>query len=88
MRASMARVAFVLLMAFALTAGAQQGRRQDGARERQMTQEERQRMRDDMRDAYRQRQERPQKARQQQMSPEERGRLRRDIEDANRQMRR
>jgi hypothetical protein len=84
----MARVAFVLLMAFALTAGAQEGRRQDGARERQMTQEERQRMRDDMRDAYRQRQERPQKARQQQMSPEERGRLRRDIEDANRQMRR
>ena len=88
MRGSMARLAFVLLMAFALTAGAQQGRRQDGARERQMTQEERQRMRDDMRDAYRQRQERPQKARQQQMSPEERGRLRRDIEDANRQMRR
>jgi len=88
MRGSMARVAFVLLMAFALTAGAQEGRRQDGARERQMTQEERQRMRDDMRDAYRQRQDRPQKARQQQMSPEERGRLRRDIEDANRQMRR
>ena len=88
MRGSMARVAFVLLMAFAVTAGAQEGRRQDGARERQMTQEERQRMRDDMRDAYRQRQERPQKARQQQMSPEERGRLRRDIEDANRQMRR
>ena len=88
MRGSMARVAFVLLMAFALTAGAQEGRRQDGARERQMTQEERQRMRDDMRDAYRQRQERPQKARQQQMSPEERGRLRRDIEDANRQIRR
>ena len=88
MRGSMARVAFVLLMAFALTAGAQEGRRQDGARERQMTQEERQRMREDMRDAYRQRQERPQKARPQQMSPEERGRLRRDIEDANRQMRR
>ena len=88
MRGSMARLAFVLLMAFALTAAAQQGRRQDGARERQMTQEERQRMRDDMRDAYRQRQERPQKARQQQMSPEERGRRRRDIEDANRQMRR
>ena len=85
---SMARVAFVLLMAFALGAGAQQGRRQDGTRERQMSQEERQRMRDDVRDAYRQRQERPQKARQQQMSPEERGRLRRDIEDANRQMRR
>ena len=86
----MARLAFVLLMAFAASVSAQQqGRRQDAGREqRQMTQEERQRMRDDVRDAYRQRQERPQKARQQQMSPEERGRLRRDIEDANRQMRR
>ena len=44
-------------------------------------------MRDDMRDAYRDRsrQDRqPQKARQ--MSPEERGKLRRDIEDANRQI--
>ena len=88
MRDFMVRLAFLVLIAFAATANAQQGRRQDGARERQMTHEERQRMRDDMRDAYRQRQERPQKARQQQMSPEERGRLRRDIEDANRQMRR
>jgi hypothetical protein len=97
MRGSMARLAFasfVCLMAFALAASAQQqGRRQDGARERQMTQEERQRMRDDVRDAYRQRQERPnpagqRQARQQQMSPEERGRLRRDIEDANRDLKR
>jgi hypothetical protein len=43
-------------------------------------------MRDDMRDAYRPRDERPQKTRQ--MSPEERGRLRRDIEDANRSLKR
>jgi Ni/Co efflux regulator RcnB len=53
----------------------------------QMSQEERQRMREDMRDAYRERQQRPnQKARQ--MSPEERGKLRRDIEDANRSLKR
>jgi hypothetical protein len=67
---------------------AQSGKRQDGGRERQMSQEERQRMRDDVRDAYRERQERPPRERQQQMSPEERGRLRRDIEDANRDLKR
>ena len=44
-------------------------------------------MREDMRDAYRDRQQRPgQKMRQ--MSPEERGKLRRDIEDANRSLKR
>jgi hypothetical protein len=52
-----------------------------------MSQEERQRMREDVREAYRQRQDRPpQKMRQ--MSPEERGKLRRDIEDANRNLKR
>ena len=86
----MLRVALALVLVLSAGSGvAQSGKRQDGGRERQqMSQEERQRMRDDVRDAYRQRQDRPQKARQQQMSPEERGRLRRDIEDANRQMRR
>ncbi|HEV3010259.1 MAG TPA: hypothetical protein VGX52_14610 [Burkholderiales bacterium] len=79
----------VLFALAAATGAAQPGKRQDGAREqRQMSQEERQRMRDDVREAYRERQERPQKARQQQMSPEERGRLRRDIEDANRNLKR
>ena len=82
-----------LLLAVALAlstviADAQQGKRQDGGRERQMSEEERQRMRDDVRDAYRSRQDRPQKARHQQMSPEERGQLRRDIEDANRNLKR
>jgi hypothetical protein len=44
-------------------------------------------MREDVREAYRQRQDRPaQKMRQ--MSPEERGKLRRDIEDANRDLKR
>jgi Ni/Co efflux regulator RcnB len=84
-------LAVVLALSAALATldgAAQSGKRQDGGRERQMSQEERQRMRDDVRDAYRQRQDRPQKARQQQMSPEERGRLRRDIEDANKNLKR
>jgi Ni/Co efflux regulator RcnB len=81
----------VLTVALALSAAAadaQQARKPDGGRERPMSQEERQRMRDDVRDAYRERQDRPQKARQQQMSPEERDRLRRDIEDANKNLKR
>ena len=74
------------MLAFAAaTADAQSGKRPD-ARERQMSPEQRERMRNDVRDAYRQRDDRPQKTRQ--MSPEERGQLRRDIEDANRTLRR
>jgi hypothetical protein len=43
-----------------------------------------------VRDAYRQRQERPDRQQQKmrQMSPEERGKLRRDIEDANKNLKR
>ena len=85
----MLRAALALMLALsAVSVSAQSGKRQDGGRDRQMSQEERQRMREDVRDAYRERQERPEKARQQQMSPEERGRLRRDIEDANRDLKR
>ena len=84
----MMRLFFILLLSLAAATGAAQpGKRQDG-RERQMSQEERQRLREDMRDAYRKRQDRPQKTREQQMSPEERGKLRRDIEDANKDLRR
>jgi Ni/Co efflux regulator RcnB len=54
----------------------------------QMSREERQRMREDMRDAYRDRQQRPGQHKARQMSPEERGQLRRDIEDANRNLKR
>ena len=62
-------------------------RRQDTrAKQRSMKDEERRRMRDDVRDAYRERQGRPERPRQ--MSPEERDKLRRDVEDANRQLRR
>jgi Ni/Co efflux regulator RcnB len=83
----MMRLVFALLLVSlaAGTAAAQPGKRQEG-RERQMSQEDRQRMREDMRDAYRSRQERPQKQRQ--MSPGEREKLRRDIEDANRELKR
>ena len=75
------------MLAFAAaSADAQSGKRPPDGRERQMSPEQRERMRNDMRDAYRQPDDRPQKTRQ--MSPEERGQLRRDIEDANRTLRR
>ena len=94
-RPIMMRVVFALFLAFAaVDASADRGRGQDGRdQQRQMSREERQRMREDVRDAYRHdrqgredRQDRQQRSRQ--MSPEERGQLRRDIEDANRQIRR
>jgi hypothetical protein len=77
-----------LLLALAMTAGsalAQPAWKRDG-RQRQMKQEDRQRMREDIRDAYRERSERPERGRQ--MTPEERDKLRRDIENANRELRR
>lgn len=51
-----------------------------------MREEDRQRMRQDMRDAYRQRGERPERPRQ--MTDAEREKLRRDIDETNRQLRR
>jgi len=51
-----------------------------------MKDDERQRMREDMREAYRDRRGRPERPRQ--MSDEERDKLRRDIEEANRNLRR
>jgi hypothetical protein len=77
-----------LLLAIALCAGsafAQQGRKHDG-KQRHMKEEERQRMREDMREVYRERQGRPERPRQ--MSAEERDKLRRDIEETNRDLRR
>ena len=78
-----------LLLAFFLSAVpalGQPARKHDGRGERQMRDDDRQRMRDDVRDAYRERQGRPERPRQ--MSPEERDKLRRDIEEANRNLRR
>ena len=51
-----------------------------------MSQEDRQRMREDVREAYRARPGQPEKSRP--MSPEERDKLRRDIQDASRELRR
>ncbi len=81
----MMRILFVFLLALA-AAGAHAQPGKQGGRERQMSQEDRQRMRDDVRDAYRNRGGPPAKARQ--MSPAERDQLRRDIQDANRQIKR
>jgi len=80
---------FVLVCMLVIgTAAADQGRKPQDNRDRQMSREERQRMREDMRDAYRDRnrQERPQRS--PQMTAEERVKLRRDIEDANRNLKR
>ena len=78
-----------ILAAFFLATGAlaqPQGRGSDGRPPRHMKDDERQRMREDVREAYRERQGRPERPRQ--MSPEERDKLRRDIEEANRSLRR
>ena len=84
----MMRLAFALLMAVSAGALAAQP-----AKKSQMTKEDRQRMREDMRDVYRDRRERPdrhdrERERGRQMTPEERDKLRRDIENANRDLRR
>jgi hypothetical protein len=87
--------AWVLLVALALMvttatgpALAQQNRDQKGPAGKQqgMSKDERQRMREDMREVNRDRnrQDRPR----QQLSPQEREKLRRDIQDANRDLRR
>jgi len=88
--------AITLLLAGALTAAfstgsalAQQGKGrqgQGGQRPQHMTHEDRQRMRDDMRDAYRDRDRG--RDRQRQMTREERDKLRRDVQDANRNLKR
>jgi hypothetical protein len=76
-----------LALVFAVPAAAQPDRRRGDARpQRHMKDEERQRMREDVRDAYRERQGRPERPRQ--MSPQERDKLRQDIEEANRSLRR
>jgi hypothetical protein len=77
------------LLALAMTSGsalAQPAGKRDG-RQRYMKEEERQRMREDMRDVYRDRRERPERQdRGRQMTPQERDALRRDIENANREL--
>jgi hypothetical protein len=81
----MMRLVPALLLGCAAVAATAEPAKKPDARERQMSQHDRQRMRDDMRDAYRSRGERPQR---QQMSPEQREKLRRDIQDANKDLKR
>lgn len=77
---------FLALLLAGGSAWPQQGRRHEGKQQRQMREEERQRLRDDMREVYRERGERPERPRQ--MTDAEREKLRRDIDETNRQMRR
>lgn len=78
----------VLFLALTLAgvASAQQGRRHEG-KPQQMRQEDRQRMREDMNQVYRERGSRPERPARP-MSPQEREKLRRDVQDANKQMKR
>ena len=62
-----------------------QGKRNEG--KPQMREEERQRMREDMNQVYRDRQARPERPARP-MSPQEREKLRQDVRDANKQLKR
>ena len=81
-----------LLLALALAAGPALAQRSDRdqkgppGKSQGMSKDERQRMREDMRDVYRDRsrQDRPR----QQLSPQEREKLRRDVQDASRDLKR
>jgi hypothetical protein len=77
----------VFLIALTLSGVASaQGKRPEG-KQQQMRQEDRQRMREDMDQVYRDRGSRPERPARP-MSPQEREKLRKDVQDANRQMKR
>jgi len=81
-------VAILVSLLVAMPAAAQRQERDWKGKHQGMSKDERQRMREDMRDVYRDR-ERPDRQQQRQsLSPQEREKLRRDIEDANRGLRR
>jgi len=81
----MKALVFLLALAVSGVAYAQQGRRHEG--KAQMRQEERQRMREDMNQVYRDRNARPERPARP-MSPQEREKLRKDVQDANKQLKR
>jgi hypothetical protein len=81
-------IAFLLLVAVTSGSALAQPAWKRDARERPMKQEDRERMRQDIRDAYRDRDRRERAERGRQMTAEERDKLRRDIESANRELRR
>ena len=81
----MKTLVFLLAMTLSGVALAQQGKRHEG--KSQMRQEDRQRMREDMNQVYRDRNARPERPARP-MSPQEREKLRKDVQDANKQMKR
>ena len=81
----MKTLVFLLAMTLSGVAFAQQGKRHEG--KSQMRQEDRQRMREDMNQVYRDRGSRPERPARP-MSPQEREKLRKDVQDANKQMKR
>ena len=88
----MKTLVFLLALTLPGAAFAQQGRRAE-VKQPQMRHEDRQRMREDMNQVYRDRNRdaggRPDRQGQARpMSPEERQKLRQDVQDANRQLRR
>ena len=82
----MKTLVFFLALTLSGVASAQQGRRHEG-KPQQMRQEDRQRMREDMNQVYRDRNSRPERPARP-MSPQEREKLRKDVQDANKQMKR
>jgi hypothetical protein len=86
----MKAVVLALAVVFAAgTAFAQRDRRDERHPGAAMSKDQRQRMREDMREVYRERGvERGRPERPRQLSPEEREKLRRDVQDANKDLRR
>ena len=82
----MKTLVFLIALTLSAVASAQQGRRHEG-KPQQMRQEDRQRMRDDMNQVYRDRGQRAERQARP-MSPQEREKLRQDVRDANKQIRR
>jgi len=82
----MKTLVFLLAMTLSGVASAQQGKRHEG--KSQMRQEDRQRMREDMNQVYRDRGARPERPPARPMSPQEREKLRKDVQDANKQLKR
>jgi hypothetical protein len=84
----MKTLVFFLALTLSGVASAQGRRAEGGAHgKQQMRQEDRQRMREDMNQVYRDRNARPERPARP-MSPQEREKLRKDVQDANKQMKR
>ena len=82
----MRTLVFLLALTLCGVASAQQGRRGPEGKP-QMRQEDRQRMREDMNQVYRDRGPRPERQARP-MTPQEREKLRQDVRDANKQLKR